>query len=136
MKQDVTASPRGRSAAKRKRERHRWFDQWRVARGEPLRKLVASTAQLVERREPAYFARQRARRTADLANHHRAIEGVVANLAYAVLNPPDTGRLAVNVRHGERGRSRYDSPAFGTRFADLLYVLWQEQLLHYRHSRG
>lgn len=143
MKQDLRVleanvePPKPAKRAKRSSpERHRWLDQWLVAKGEPLRQLVRSTIRLVEHREPIHFPRHRARKPNDLAKHHRAIEGIVCNLAYAVLDQPTSGRLAVNVRHGDKGRVRYDSPAFGKRFSDLVYTLWQEDFLDYMHSRG
>ncbi|WP_156489450.1 hypothetical protein [Bradyrhizobium sp. DOA1] len=58
--------------------------------------------------------RERARRPDDRKNHLRVIEGVVCNLAYAVISPPLTGWLAINTRNGERGKGRYDNRAFGT----------------------
>lgn len=143
MKQDVSGNqsaagqlPSARRPKKAKPERHRWLDQWMVAKGKPLRELVANVTRLVDRRERAYFARKRARKAADLANHRRAIDGVVTNLAYAALSPPATGRLASNTRHGDKGRSRYDSPAFGKTLPNLLHVLWQEGVLDYKHSPG
>ena len=58
---------------------HRWFDQWLIARGEPLKELVRKIAQIVESREQ----RKRARRPDDERSHSRMVEGVVCNLAYA-----------------------------------------------------
>ena len=143
MKQDVRGSrsvaghlPTGKGSRKGKPERHRWLDQWMVAKGQPLRQLVESVTRLVALREPAHYPRKRARKEADVLNHRRAIEGVVCNLAYAMLSPPATGRLAANTRHGEKGRSRYDCPAFGKTLANLVYVLWKEDVLSYKRSPG
>jgi hypothetical protein len=96
--------------------KHRWFDQWLVARGEPLTGLVRQIRDAFEAREK----RQRARRPEDQKNHLRIIEGVVCNLAYAVISPPPTGWLAINTRNGERGKGRYENKAFGTTYRNIL----------------
>src|SRR5215510_1881250 len=91
---EIDDEPQPHSVASTKPPRpvqHRWFDQWLIAKGEPLKRLVAEIAQIVESRDQ----RQRARRPDDGKNHHRMVEGIACNLAYAVLNPPPTGRLAV-----------------------------------------
>ncbi|WP_139251535.1 hypothetical protein [Kaistia soli] len=49
-----------------------------------------------------------------------AVEVVVANLAHAVLMPPETGWLAVLTGNGTCGFTRYDNPAFGKPFRTLL----------------
>lgn len=100
--------------------RHRWLDEWQGASGPALVRLVEETAALLAQHEAETGARQRKRREADERRHRTAVEAVVANLAYAVLMPPDTGRLAVTLRHGDRGSSRYDNPAFGKPFSGLL----------------
>lgn len=84
-----------------------------VSRGEPLKKLVEQTRRMVEHDEKSTRSRRNQRRPAELTNHQRRIEVLVSNLAYAVLNPPDSGRLAVDTRQGETGRSRYTNPALG-----------------------
>ena len=104
---------------------HRWLDQWLVARGEPLKQLVREIFQIVESRE----RRRRARRPDDERNHRRMVEGVVCNLAYAILNPSPTGRLAVNTRNGAMGKTRYDNRAFGKTYRTLLELLANEGLL-------
>lgn len=78
---------------------HRWFDQWLIARGEPLKQLVQKVTEFVETRQQ----RKRARRPDDQSNHRRAVEGVVCNLAYAILNPPPTGWLDARTYCGSRG---------------------------------
>ena len=75
---------------------HRWFDQWLIASGEPLKQLVRDIVLIVESREQ----RGRVRRPDDERNHRRMVEGVVCNLAYAMLKPSPTGWLAVNTRNG------------------------------------
>ena len=119
---------RPRSAASRKPPKpvqHRWFDQWLIARGEPLKQIVRETVQIVGSREE----RQRSRRPDDESNHRRMVEGVVCNLAYAILNPSPTGWLAVNTRNGARGKTRYDNRAFGKAYRTLLDLLAKEDLL-------
>lgn len=96
-------------------ERHRWLDQWLVAKGEPLRQLVAWVVVAVERIEKHERKRQRARRPDDQAKHVASIDALVSNLAYAVLMPPGTGRLAVRLGNLTSGMTRYDNPALGTK---------------------
>lgn len=105
--------------------KHQWFDQWLVAKGEPLHLLVRQVAEQVERGG----VRSRARKPTDQINHLRMVEGIVCNLAYAVLKPPPTGRLAVNSRNGVKGKSRYENRAFGKTFAKTLDQLAAEGLL-------
>jgi hypothetical protein len=57
------------------------------------------------------------------------VEGVVCNLAYAILNPSPTGWLAVNTRNEARGKTRYDNRAFGKTYRTLLDLLAKEDLL-------
>jgi hypothetical protein len=104
---------------------HRWFDPWLIARSEPLKQLVREIAQIVESRE----GRERARRPDDERNHCRMVEGIVCNVAYAMLDPPPTGWLAVNTRNGTRGKARYDNRAFGKTYRTLLELLAAEGLL-------
>lgn len=103
--------------------RHRWFDDWRGASGRPLQRIVDETVGLVARYEVETGARKRARRELDARNHLLAVEGVVANLAYEVVMPSETGRLAVSTRNGAEGFSRYDNRAFGKPFSGLLNTL-------------
>ncbi|WP_375276189.1 hypothetical protein [Methylorubrum thiocyanatum] len=100
--------------------RHRWFDEWRGASGHALRQLVEEIAAAVAQHEADTAARKRARRGVDHHHHLTAVEGVVANLAHTVLMPPETGRIAVLLKHGARGCRRYDNPAFGKPFSGLL----------------
>ncbi len=92
--------------------RHRWLDQWLVAKGKPLKKLVDKTIKFVDHDEQCSERRQRKRTQAARELHERQIEGLVANLAYAVLIPPETGRLAINTRNEASGLTRYDCRAF------------------------
>ncbi|GBU19876.1 hypothetical protein AwMethylo_40910 [Methylobacterium sp.] len=75
---------------------------------------------LLAQHEAETGARLRKRRETDQRHHLTAVEAVVANLAHAVLMPADSGRLAVFLKHGEKGRTRYDNPAFGKPFSGLL----------------
>lgn len=104
---------------------HRWFDRWLIARDGPLKQLVQQITALVESREQ----RKRARRPDDRRNHFRMVEGVVCNLAYAILNPSPTGWLAVNTRNEAQGKARYDNTAFGKTYRTLLELLANEGLL-------
>lgn len=119
---DVTVSP----------ARHRWLDEWQGASGPALVRLVGETVALLAQYEAETGARQRKRREADERRHRTAVEAVVANLAYAVLMPPETGRLAVSLRHGDRGARRYDNPAFGKTFSGLLGLLDALEVLSLR----
>jgi hypothetical protein len=38
--------------------KHQWFDQWLIARGEPLKELVAEIEQIIERLEQRKRARK------------------------------------------------------------------------------
>jgi hypothetical protein len=106
--------------------KHQWFDQWLIARGEPLKTLVAEIEQIIEHREQ----RKRSRKAEDQANYRRMVEGTVCNLAYAVLKPPlPTGRLAVNTRNEAKGKTRYDNRAFGKPYPAALALLASEGLL-------
>jgi hypothetical protein len=94
-------------------QRHRWVDQGLAARGEPLRKLVQWVTQAVGKIEQHEGARQRARRPADQVNHLARLDALVCNLAYAVLEPPPTGRLALRMGSPRGGMTRYENRAFG-----------------------
>jgi hypothetical protein len=56
--------------------------------------------------------------------HLARVETVAANLAHAVLLPPETGRLAVRLGNRASGMSRYENPALGSKpFRALIYLL-------------
>ena len=117
--------------------KHRWLDPWLAATGEPLRRLVERTVALVEHDERSDNARQRRRRPLDEEHHQRRIEVVVANLALAVLDPPESGRLAVNTSQGLRGRTRYDNPALGPKpMRDLMRRLENHQVLEWQFPKA
>jgi len=109
--------------------RHRWFNDWQGASGIPLRALVDEVAALLAQYEADIGARQRKRRPEDQVRYLAAVEGTVANLAYAALIPPETGRLAVLTGHSRKGFGRYDNPAYGKPFAGLLGALRELGLL-------
>lgn len=121
-------------------KRHRWFDEWQGAGTLLLRRLVNEGAHLVAQYEWETNQRQRQRRAGDQAKHFIAVEATVCNLAYAVLMPPTTGRIAVLTGNGDHGMSRYDSPAFGRPFRDLLSALedigWLSLERGYRDRTG
>ncbi|MCX5580266.1 hypothetical protein [Kaistia terrae] len=101
-------------------ERHRWFDNWLGAQGPTLRQLVAEITATVDQHERLAGSRTRQRRESDLRHHLAAVETTVANLAYAVVMPPDTGRVAILTGNGRKGGTRYDNPALGKPFRGLL----------------
>ncbi|CAA0110540.1 Uncharacterised protein [Starkeya nomas] len=101
-------------------ERHRWFDDWRGARGPALRKLVTDITAEVEALERAKGARKRARKAVDQRHFEVAMEVVVSNLAHEGLMPSETGRLAILTGNGAKGATRYDNKALGKPLRDLL----------------
>lgn len=112
----MTATPVSGKRPKRPTPvKHRWLDQWLMAKGEPLKRLVANTRVFVAHDEMATKARKRARRGPDRERHEQMIDVLVANLSYAVLNPSESMRIAVDTRHGAKGRSRYANPAVSPR---------------------
>lgn len=115
-------------------ERHVWFDDWRGIQGEALLRLKAEIVAGVDAAEVAGGHRQRKRRPVDQANHELAVEVVVANLAYAALNPPPTGRLAILTGNGRVGATRYDNTALGKPLRSLLYRLDEAGVLTLRGS--
>jgi hypothetical protein len=87
-----------------------------IAKGPALKLLVSE----ITREVAAHEVRKRTRKAIDQQNHFAAIDAVVSNLAYACLLPSETGRLAVDLSHGNAGRTRYDNPAFGEPYGTLL----------------
>jgi hypothetical protein len=142
---NVTASTRPRRNAPRKRlatplkqstrrkrfepQRYRWFDDGLRADGENLKALIENTLRFLEHHERHTKARSRARRPADLAHHLARVEAIVCNLAYAVLQPPQNGRLAIKLGNGRKGRSRYDSPVYGKPLSPLISTLGEIDIL-------
>lgn len=107
----------------------RWLDQWRVAQGEPMRALVdliqgaLASFELRDREEDRPGARKRGRKRGDAGRFEAMVAVIIVELAYAVLNPPASGRIAVTLGHGggpSAGRGRYDNPAFGEGLGPLL----------------
>lgn len=110
-------------------ERHRWFDDWRGARGPALRKLVADITAEVEALEREKVARKRARKAVDQSRFEVAVEVVVSNLAHEVLAPSETGRLAILTGNGLKGATRYDNKALGKPLRDLLTRITELELI-------
>lgn len=104
-------------------QRPPWFDKWLGAGSPTATCLVEEAVALVAQLEHQTGARQRRRRPDDEANHRTIVEAIVSNLAYAVLLPHETGRLAVLTGKARRPRTRYDHPAFGDTFATVLQSL-------------
>ncbi|MGE7416953.1 hypothetical protein [Methylobacterium tarhaniae] len=120
--------------------RHRWFDEWQGAATPRLRRLVEEATALVAQYEREAGSRVRDRRPDDLAHYLTAIEVLVSNLAYAVLIPPPTGRLALLTGNGNEGCTRYDNRAFGRPFRTLLDTFegigWLSRERGYRDRQG
>lgn len=117
-------SRQGAKPRQSKPERHRWLDQWLVARGEPLRHLVQTSLRFLDHDETHRGLRRRLRRSVDLANYRRSVEIAVCNLAHAVLMPPPTGRLAVKLGSQRAGMTRYENLALGPKpFRSLIWRL-------------
>jgi hypothetical protein len=86
----------------------RWLDQWLVAKGEPLKRLVASTTAGLLAHEKHTAPRERRRREKDHSTFEKNVEILTCNLAYAVLNPPETGLIAYR-RGKDKPKTRYDN---------------------------
>jgi len=118
---NVTDAPRRRK--KQQPQRFQWFDQWRIARPGPLKSLVDSTVAFVDHHEHHIGARKRARRDQDHQHHIQRIEAIVCNLAHATLLPPPGKRIAASLGHGNKGRSRYNSPVVGKLLSPILSTM-------------
>lgn len=105
--------------------RHRWFDPWLVPVGAKFAPVIDRLKAEIDdyRRSPEGGARQRRRRPEDAIKFDAIVTAVVANLARAYVDPPETGCLATKTRNGD-GRTRYDHPAFVTMFRDVLDALF------------
>jgi hypothetical protein len=98
-------------------QKHRWLDQWLVPRsGTPLQVLADAVKEDVARYETEQGTRTRKRKAIDQEHHDAAIALTVANLAYMVLNPSETGRLALNIRRLRFEKTRYENAAIGATF--------------------
>jgi hypothetical protein len=106
-----------------KPERHRWFDPWMIAKGRAAKALVQATHGLIQHYEKHISARTRRRRPIDEALHRKRVEAFICNLARAVLMPPPTGRIAIKLGNGRKGRSRYESPIMGKPLPPLIDML-------------
>ena len=115
-------------------QRHQWFDAWMMARGDGLKALVNDTVAFLDHHETHTRSRTRARKPRDQAHHLKRIEAVVCNLAHAVLAPPPTGRIAVQLGNARKGRSRYDSPILGKPMSPLIHMLWDVDILNLNWS--
>ncbi len=117
--------------------KHRWFDPYLIPSGEvfqPVLRRITEDVIAFERTEDG-GNRTRQRRPKDQSNFETIIKAVVANLAYAGLNPPETGRLAINTRNGD-GRTRYDHQAFGTVFRAVIGHLSILEYLHWSNPQA
>lgn len=103
----------------------RWFDQWLIARGEPLKELVAATARSLEFHEEKTAARKRARRSDDQKRWESMVEALVCNLAYAVLSKPETRYLAIR-RGKDRKLTRYDNTELSPKVVSTILDQFEE----------
>lgn len=103
-------------------QRHQWMDPWRSGQGPAFSGLCAQVSRAIEDQEQTERPRQRKRRKDDETNYRNGIEVLVANLAHAVLLPPETGRLAFGLSNGNRTATRYDNRALGKTFTTTLYA--------------
>ncbi len=130
---DDVLSTRGRQR-RSPPQRHQWFDAWKTAKGDGLKILVEATLAFVAHHEGHTKSRVRARRAVDDEHHRRRVEAVVCNLAHAVLIPPPTERIAMQLGNKRKGRSRYDSPVMGRTLSPLLLLLDDLDILHMKWS--
>jgi hypothetical protein len=131
---DAPSGAKQKRSRRPKPERHRWLDQWMIAKG-ALRPLVQRTIAFLDHDEEHRKLRRRVRRPKDLTNHHASVDIVVSNLAYAILMPPKTGRLAVRVGSQRKGMTRYDNRALGPKpFRKLIDQLNELGFLSMRRS--
>lgn len=114
-------------------QRHRWFDDWRYPAADPLHDLAFDIAAELDRLEKE--RRMRRRRSSVECQREQAIAIIVANLAHAVLVPPDTGRLGIVLGKVTQKPSRYRSPASGRLRTLLIDQLEELGLLSVQRSR-
>ncbi len=127
----------GRPSQRPRPIKHRWLDQWLAADGEPLRKLVEATRGFLEHDEQYEKTRQRKRRSLDETHYRDSVEVIVANAALAVIDPPESGRIAVTASQGVKGRTRYDNPALGSKpLRSLLYRLDRLEFLEFQMPKA
>lgn len=118
-------------------EKHRWFDQWLRAKSEGgLRRIVENTIRFLEHHESHTKARARARRPDDEATHRLRVEAIVCNLAYAVLEPPPTGKIATKLGNGRKGRTRYESDVLGKMMRPTVLMLEDVNFLAVHHAKA
>lgn len=91
-----------------KRQGDSFFDQWLGARGEALSSFVSAIEADLLAYERATRLRRRARRGQDAQKHSNAVALVVCNLVREVIDPSETGRIAVQRAKRAFG-SRYDN---------------------------
>jgi hypothetical protein len=88
-----------------------WFDQSLYAKGDALKKLVNSVSGYLQHHSDER-GRQRAWKAKDQRTFRACIEAVTVNLAYLIVRPSETGRLALPRATGTK-RDRYDNPHLG-----------------------
>lgn len=99
------------------------FDPQRRAATPELQAAIKSLIGYLEQREDALSIRQRARKEADRAKFHLAIEAIACNLAGPALKDP-LRMLAVPRRNGVMwAQGRYSNPVYGQHFLDALTLM-------------
>jgi hypothetical protein len=76
--------------------------------GRPLKELIKRTLGAPSFHEQQTSPRERKRRREDRQRFRECVEALVCNLAYAVLKPPSSGRIAC-ARDNRKGFTRYDN---------------------------
>lgn len=123
----LPAAGQGRRSRRPEPARYRWMDQWLIAKGAPLVDLVERTVSFLNHHESCVAPRRRARRPKDQLSYRLLVENLVANLAYAVLMPPEGGRLAVSLGH--RRRTAQDNSDLSRQLSEVINLLASADLL-------
>jgi hypothetical protein len=118
-------------------KKHRWFDGWlRGKEDGGLRRLVENTTRFLDHHEEHTQTRKRGGRATDLSAHRLRVEAIVCNLAYAVLEPPPTGKIATKLGNGNTGRTRYDSEVLGNMMRPTVQMLEAVNILAIHHAEA
>jgi hypothetical protein len=95
----------GKALGKARKPTDRWFDLWLTIEGEALHDVAEPLFVKLDAQAAAATHYKRGATKRELLKERARI--VIANLAYAVLKPPPTKRLAVSLMHGMK--TRYDN---------------------------
>jgi hypothetical protein len=116
-------------------QRHPWFDPWAYPQGDALHDLAADVAARLDRDEEARGIRVRRRRSHVEQERELTIGVIVANLARLVLDPGETGSLAVVLGKTPLTAKRYRSPASGRLRTALLDQMENLKLITIARSK-